>query len=471
MLIFYTFLLIPLLGISLYVILKEILLTFKSLPLFSKLKISLVFLIYLTMQVFFFPGFIDGDLRFILSAIRNSKIEAFHGLFYSSYVNLFEILNIQFFAPVYVQLLISFYTFLKIEQYLSQDSKGRFWALKTLASVVFYLSPLTIGLVLYYSRDALLAVSATAFFIYIYENKNIFDLKYKVFSSLVFFVICNIRQEAIVMFWAAPILYYIYKIIDFKQMYKILAAFIFIASLHFYIMPLFLKKTYGEATHRVTMVLNPLGQILYETDFSEYEKADLENIDRVVQLECFKKYYDPFEIQPLHMGCLSKKITYEKEFYLSVLSIFWKHLDIWTQNRINMFLVSANIKPGGHAIFANEYPYHDWQSLEQKKNIVEIRNSFQNKNFGYLIGIIKTGNAFVRVILFSLLFSLVFSVFVLSKYFNNKLVKIFIGMVILRCTFVFLFAPAAYFKYYHLLYFICCTFALVSLEISKEQKS
>lgn len=438
-----------------FLLLKEIYLSFKILKTSGRAEFIFVFLVYLISFYILFPGLVDGDTRFILMSTRENNYADFFGIFFSAIINLYDTLNILFYPAAICQIILAMFCFIKIIEITDvKNTQAQAFFIKTIR-LIFFISPLTLGLVLYDSRDALIALALGSFFLYVYTKKSLESNRYPYLLLLIFFIICNLRQEAVVILFMAPALLYLFKIFSKKKALKMLVGIIILTSLNKTLISIFFKKPINDPVHILTAVLNPLGDILYKVDFKEFDKKDLENIDRIVSIECFKTNYDPLEIMPFHKGCVKQVLRNQTAFYLSVAKIFFNNFSILAENRINVFLNAANFKNKGYVTFSNDYHSFDWKKLLPASNTEEYKKALSSKYFTFLINSVRNQFDYIRIILFSLLSSFVVIFLCILGFTKDKLIKTALWLISTRAVVIFLLSPAAYFKYYHSLYFVC----------------
>jgi hypothetical protein len=403
-----------------------------------------------------FPGFVEVDIKYILGESRAGQLHSFQGPIYSLLINFFDIVNMNFYVLCLMHVLLSYYIYISLEQKFSL-SKYKVIQKISLLNPVLFVSPLFLGIVYFVSRDSLLALATTAFFIYFERNKD--KLKNYYIATFVFYFICSLRQESIAMFLLFPPTLFVFGIVKYKQLLKLqLLVVLMVAG-----SAILFQDVFGR-DHRRTAVLNPLAQIINSPNLKNIDENDLKIIDQNISVECIKKEYYPLNIMPLHKGCFKNSVTSEKVFFGSVSNIFINNVDTIINNRINLFINSTNFIKNNGLIIQNEYELLNWKTLEPRTSTKPDSSAI--KFFNKLMTQISSQNDFYRIAAYSLLIPIVILLLVLLKKDANPILKLFYILILIRCIITFVFAPAAYFKYYHILYFFSwCGFLFYLAEL------
>jgi uncharacterized membrane protein len=138
------------------------------------------------------------------------------------------------------------------------------------------------------------------------------------------------------------------------------------------------------------------------------------------------------------------------------------------KNQLSQKNLKFGLKNG--LIIQNEYELLNWRTLEP---IPQTNQDSKTKVFfNKLMSHINSQNDFYRVTAYSLLAPILFLLFILIKKDANPTLKLFLTLVLIRCVMVFIFAPAAYFKYYHILYFFSwCGFLFYLAELKPNRNN
>jgi hypothetical protein len=423
--------------------------------------------VYLCLFVILWPGLADGDFTYVFTDLRRGYVHVFQGAFFSGYVNIWHALNLQFFVPGLIQIFFTQYIFLNFLNQMPQQPSVKFSYLVGLA-FLFILSPLTVGITLFYSRDSFLALTLTALAIYIFKNYYS-DVTKKLYATtkatlalvVLVYLVSSIRQEGLVLFlFAIPVAWF-YALISLKYCFRLCGLFLAVYLVFGFSIPAITDDQRSGSAHIATTFLNPLGEVLNKIDYQNIDPIDLQNIKNVADLSCFKKYFDPFEIMPFHNKCVHIDDVYFQQFMISSMKVLIQYPGIFLKNRVRLFLNASNIIKCPGTIFTDDNHYVNWDTLERIQTQTEYSNSFASKTYSVLLASVTTKYHFIRIVFFSLLMPMAFSMLMLFSKYSNPFLKTFSALLLGRLVVVALLSPAAYLKYYHVNYFAPIVFGLI----------
>lgn len=428
--------------------------------------------LYMVSVFLLWPGLVDGDFTYVLTATRSNVIHQFQGQLFSGYVNFFETINGNFFLPVIIQVIIVLNILSDSLLILNRLSSKKMKYTLFFAICLFTVSPLTVGVSMFFTRDVLMGMGITSIFLYVLKNFYIEKKSFSKFEmaclSWSYFFICNIRQEGIAIFLLTFPVLFIMKAVNFKTFAQ---GFVF-SLLSFGILLVLIPRIFSNTTlgndHILTAVLNPIGEIVYKLPLEELDNNDFKIIQKLFPISCLKKNYSPFDIDPLHVGCINLDAKNEQlyEVLLASSRIFMSYPALYFENRINIFLNSTRLKLDSSGTIFTDHTYRvDWNTLTYKKDDEIPVQSRQLRYFKILTGLIYGSYEWIIRIFFSMLLPILGLIYILLNRNVHSFVKGCATIILLKCLLMFFLSPASYFKYYDFLYYFGFVFGILSISM------
>ena len=292
------------------------------------------------------------------------------------------------------------------------------------------------------------------------ENKL---TKFKLlFLAILTAIVSNWRSEAIYLVLSVPLfIFFVYnEEVNLKNSIKILSIFI----LAFFIVSLPQKyeelrtKTDVPSDRNLPMIINPLSYMLtFELKGDNLDK-DLENIDKVLDIELMKKYPSYMETPSAWMegGCIKK---YTKEEYDEFMN---SYIDILKNNYLLFFKTKLLTFANASGIYVDNFTSKNLYSSDDEFILdrIDTKPLFGYKvrklAYSFLEGNFTDGynNHIVYRIIGNFLLPMLFIaiIFLYSIWKKNLFYFLLTGMLIGHSVILFFTAPASYFMYYFNVY-------------------
>ena len=212
----------------------------------------------------------------------------------------------------------------------------------------------------------------------------------------------------------------------------------------------------------------PTSVVIHEVGIDSLSEQQKKSIDKILDIEKVRKFYNPFDIECFHNGALRAEFNSEdiSNFKKTVVDLVLANPGLMIRHRIQLFLSMANIYQS-HTVFFDDLRANPKQFPVLVKTIGQGEHPYALGGGGtQLLSFLSNAaiNDFIIAIPFkSLLMPLLFSLWLLLR--CELAWKIVAVLQLSRLPVFLLFAPAAYFKYvYSMMVFFVLLFPLFLLR-------
>lgn len=437
----------------------------------NRLVFSTIVLCWVILFLILYPGIYSSDFFSTIQSASNYTTSYWFSNLFGFFVMSSRNMSSDYSAITVFSLFLLFSGCLRL---LQLKPIKETWQCVLFVVVCFY--PLAQQFLFYVYRDvyfslfsALMIVVASEIY---FSTKNKYFLFFELFTYM---LICGLLREDGKAYVLATLLFLFIFFFNYKKIWIVQSVF-FIGILFLISHGWSRTEVELDKKYRLTAFYSQLNSIFAKTKKAISEN-DTQNINKIFDVEYLKSNLDEILITGFHTGHFNSNYTNNdwKNFVLSYVNIVNDNFKIFLENRINIFLISLNIKPGA-LICADELnKFAEFsKSRGGRPELSELQNSTLFKKMrrfylgvNYMAQDLSKEYSSIRLLFQSPFILILIFIGLLFLSSNKAFYLGLFGIIVSRNLIVFLTAPEPQFKYYGTFIFpVVFLIYLVAVETS-----